>query len=443
MLSQVYVDGFKSLTKFTLDLQPGLNILVGPNGSGKTNIISFFEFLGNLQDMSISDAISKAGGAGSIFTKVGENQYRSNLICSVTGNIKIGPKKIIFYRYSFTISIDDSFESIIYEKQRLEVKYRTVTTKSNAIPKDMDLDVMVNMNSSSDKPSTKIQVLDLKKITLRYIGQSAKSETNKNRIIEELITERVGADESLVECARMAFEDFMFISNDLHGGKVYNVVPSRARTPEDSAKAPGIDSDGSGLYATLYAIKKHEKQPKKRTIFMPRMRSTFSSKVTLANILSYTQLANGSISQIDVQNNPFDNQLQIRIGIGEEDKSTILPLSSMSDGTIKWLSLITIILTTRFIYSVEEPENYLHPLMQSEILKVMRDSVCGERFILLSTHSETLLNNATPEEVIVVAFRDGRTIANRPSNGPELSREIRETGFGLGYYYISGSLDNE
>lgn len=308
----------------------------------------------------------------------------------------------------------------------------------------MDFEVEITIDSLTEKPSAKIQHLDPKKIKQRFVGQTARSLPNQIKFFETLISERTGVDESLMECIRMLFEDFLLISNDLHGGKVYNVVPSRVRTPEDSAKAPGIDNDGSGLYATLYAIKKHERQPRKRPIFMQRRnRSMFSSKATLANILSYTQLANSSISQIDVQNNPFDNQLQVRIGIGEETKSTILPLSSMSDGTIKWLSLITIILTTRFIYSVEEPENYLHPLMQSEILKVMRDSIQGERFILLSTHSETLLNNATPEEVVVVAFRDGKTTANRPSNGSDLSREIRETGFGLGYYYISGSLDNE
>jgi recombinational DNA repair ATPase RecF len=45
MITKIQVNGFKSLSGFELKLKPGLNILVGPNGSGKTNIILFFEFL--------------------------------------------------------------------------------------------------------------------------------------------------------------------------------------------------------------------------------------------------------------------------------------------------------------------------------------------------------------------------------------------------------------
>ncbi len=48
MITKIYVDGFRSLSTFSMVLQPGLNMLVGPNGSGKTNIILFFEFLSHI-----------------------------------------------------------------------------------------------------------------------------------------------------------------------------------------------------------------------------------------------------------------------------------------------------------------------------------------------------------------------------------------------------------
>jgi predicted ATPase len=95
------------------------------------------------------------------------------------------------------------------------------------------------------------------------------------------------------------------------------------------------------------------------------------------------------------------------------------------------------------MFSIEEPENYLHPLMLSEIISIMRTYTKKERLILMSTHSETLLNNATPDEIIVVSYKNGKTTAKRVSNANELTTEIRDTGFGLGYYYMSGSFDNE
>jgi hypothetical protein len=60
----------------------------------------------------------------------------------------------------------------------------------------------------------------------------------------------------------------------------------------------------------------------------------------------------------------------------------------------------------------------------------------------MSTHSETLINNATPNEIVVVSYQNGKTIAKRVSNEKQLSREIRDTGFGLGYYYVSGSIEH-
>lgn len=45
LLKNIKVSGFKSLEGFSLEFHKGLNVIVGPNGSGKTNILSFLEFL--------------------------------------------------------------------------------------------------------------------------------------------------------------------------------------------------------------------------------------------------------------------------------------------------------------------------------------------------------------------------------------------------------------
>jgi predicted ATPase len=63
MITKIEVDGFKSLSGFELNLNSGLNILVGPNGSGKTNIVLFFEFLSKLTTNQVGNAVSSVGGA--------------------------------------------------------------------------------------------------------------------------------------------------------------------------------------------------------------------------------------------------------------------------------------------------------------------------------------------------------------------------------------------
>jgi predicted ATPase len=50
-LNFIELEGYKSIRKLPkFQLNPGLNILIGANGSGKTNFIRFFELLGHMMD---------------------------------------------------------------------------------------------------------------------------------------------------------------------------------------------------------------------------------------------------------------------------------------------------------------------------------------------------------------------------------------------------------
>ncbi|MFN6066373.1 MAG: AAA family ATPase, partial [Pseudanabaena sp.] len=44
MLKHISIKGFKSIKELDLDLSP-INVLIGANGSGKSNFISFFKLL--------------------------------------------------------------------------------------------------------------------------------------------------------------------------------------------------------------------------------------------------------------------------------------------------------------------------------------------------------------------------------------------------------------
>lgn len=71
----------------------------------------------------------------------------------------------------------------------------------------------------------------------------------------------------------------------------------------------------------------------------------------------------------------------------------------------------------------------------------MRETTSKKKsFVIMTTHSESLLNAANPEELLVVSMREGVTHCRRIGNGRRLRREIQETGFGLGNYYLAGDL---
>lgn len=443
MIKYVQVSGFKSLSDFRMDLKSGLNILVGPNGSGKTNIISFFEFLGLMLNMNIADAINEAGGAGSIFRKLGENEYESSIQAKIVGTSRITSRNYLFYCYEFTLNIHESGETIYYSRQRLRIKFRTVNSIDSRRIRSYDLDIEKNINKDL-KSAVRLNACNVELAELLFSRRRKLQDAEIRERIKHYFSNYVSSDECIVNAVRLILrKSWDDIIKDFSGGNIYNIEPSKTKTPDDSAKKPGLSKDGSGLYATLYAIKKRQELYRESPILRFIEDNVEIGDTSLSDILSFTRLANEWIEDIEILNNPFDKQLQIRVNVLGDNRVTVLPLSAMSDGTVKWIALITIIMTNKTIFSIEEPENYLHPLMLREIMSIMRAYVYKERFVLISTHSETLINNASPDEIVVCNYKNGKTIAKRVSNAEALDREIRDTGFGLGYLYMSGSIEYE
>lgn len=57
----IEIKGYKSIKNVKIGLRP-INILIGANGSGKTNFLSFFEFLNNLYEQKLTEYIALNGG---------------------------------------------------------------------------------------------------------------------------------------------------------------------------------------------------------------------------------------------------------------------------------------------------------------------------------------------------------------------------------------------
>ncbi len=60
MLSKISIKGYKSIKELELELKP-INILIGSNGSGKSNFLSFFEFLENLYKNNLETYVATMG----------------------------------------------------------------------------------------------------------------------------------------------------------------------------------------------------------------------------------------------------------------------------------------------------------------------------------------------------------------------------------------------
>lgn len=459
MIEEIEVDGFRSLSQFKLTLQPGLNILIGPNGSGKSNIIHFFEFLTNLCIHPLSEAINASGGAGSVFQKLETGQFVDQIVITIRGLAPTReferPHRFARYEYRCTIAFSNANDVVYFRNQTASI--------TSSKQKDHQLkkwDVTISSEISLEERfrfSTHVDRIDLRKTTEpSFIQTSLRRRQDKIKGIEEFLKAFCGPEQMLFFAMPRLMREARDILPDFLGGMSLNVIPSIAKLYEDSAKPPGVRRDGSGLAPTLYALLKRAtvsaigRQPPIRR-YIPsqlpgRIQRTFRhSRDAFEKIRQYVHLVNQEILNIEVEKDHDDNLLKIFIILRGEKESLRLPFSLMSDGTIKWIALVTAIFTNDNMFAIEEPENFIHPLMQQEILKLMRDVHIGQRrgsFVLMTTHSETLLNAAAPEEVVVVSMDRGKTRARRPKQTDEIREEINQSGFGLGYMYLSGILND-
>jgi len=67
-MDYIEINGYKSIESEKIELKP-INILIGANGSGKSNFISFFDFLNRLYDRNLNEYIALTGGENKILHK--------------------------------------------------------------------------------------------------------------------------------------------------------------------------------------------------------------------------------------------------------------------------------------------------------------------------------------------------------------------------------------
>src|SRR5687768_1719812 len=64
-LKSIRLRGWKSIREVDLQLE-SVNVLIGANGSGKSNFISFFKLLSTIPESRVQPLIATSGGANSV-----------------------------------------------------------------------------------------------------------------------------------------------------------------------------------------------------------------------------------------------------------------------------------------------------------------------------------------------------------------------------------------
>jgi predicted ATPase len=124
----------------------------------------------------------------------------------------------------------------------------------------------------------------------------------------------------------------------------------------------------------------------------------------------------------------------------EEGNGVTIPASRLSDGTLRWLSLLTILLHPEPppLVCIEEPELGLHPDTIRPLAKLLLKA--SERMqLVVTTHSDGLVDelSGTPNAVIVCEKHDGASFLKR-LDGEQLAAWLKR--YTLGQLWRTGEI---
>ncbi len=109
-IDSITIQNFKSIKEAQIDLNKGINVLIGPNGVGKTNFIQFFRMLNNIIEKNLQNYVASSGGAESLL------HFGSKVSKSIYFNLDFGEN-----RYFGTLAPDEN-DNLFFEEEKVEWK---------------------------------------------------------------------------------------------------------------------------------------------------------------------------------------------------------------------------------------------------------------------------------------------------------------------------------
>jgi predicted ATPase len=361
MLKSIYLQNFFGFQDCTINLEKGANVLVGINGSGKSNFFKAIKLLKAALNNKLNDLIyQEFGGLDNMFfagmraPRIISNSSltftidfnKSNYILIGEFEVKIEILSILnsneYYIHSHVIGRQKDVKTVFFEKEE-----STSYLDDNSKPKRLisissnELDIV-----SYSGESTVLRVL------LDFASKISSYET---------------FDTSMLGLLR------------------------RGNSPRIEKH---LLSDGSNLPSLLNYIK-------------------ISDKSVFNKISESLKNVNNQYKGIDFRSLPN----LIELWLEEEKFNRSLPASNVSDGTLKFLCLMAILYNPNRgrVVCIDEPELGLHPDMINTLYEAIEFAAETSQ-VIISTHSAHLLNYFEIEQVRVFEKDENNaTIVNQYS----------------------------
>jgi predicted ATPase len=333
-IDNISVSGFKSIRSMELDLR-SLNVLIGPNGVGKSNFIGLFRLLNQIIERRLQVHVTSSGGADAF--------------------LHFGRKK--------TASIDFKLE---FSGQINGYKCALAATQDDNL---FFADESIWFHDKQD-PHPYEQGLGAGQRETKLIDDKGKISTRiSNHVVQAMRSWRIYHFHDTSAEAKVKQ------SSDLHDNRV-------------------LRSDASNLAAFLFNLQNQYSSHYRNIVDAVRMVAPFFDDFVLK---------------------PLElNPEKIRLEWREKNSDTYFGPAALSDGTLRFICLATLLLQPALPATIllDEPELGLHPFAITILAELLRGAATKTQ-VIASTQSVTLVNQFEPADVVVVDRAEGQSAFKR------------------------------
>lgn len=395
---EIAAENFLSLENVELELRP-LNVLVGPNGAGKTNLLTLFQFLGDVARHDLLPAISAMGGFENLLFR-GEGRKSRTIRIRFSGIVSpyaslSAPDEytLSFWQRTFSSSGDlprqiiQRHEEIILK--RVAGRGRRITLSGGSL-KVVPIGDQRQRRRVPD--SLKLQKTATGLATIRRLGEEYEA--------------------SGVEALAEIFEQL----------RLFEVDVERVRRPLKRAITSTLRPDASNLATYLQML--NEEYPSVYEQICDDVRWV------LPGFRGFDFVPLGGADEA------------VRVDIIEDKLRGTTPLARASFGTIRAIALFTMLNDPNppQLTCLEEIDHGLHPYALDRVVDRLRQA-SKKTQIILATHSPALVNRLDISEFIIVErnIESGGTTIDRPDE-QFVNNLKNRTGYELGELWFSGSI---
>ena len=360
-ITRVWARNFKSIRKLDLELGP-LTVLVGPNASGKSNVLDVLRFISHALRRDLDEAVTSRGGVAALRRsthKGGAHDVEVGFIAK-RGGFQI--------KYGFVLGS----RSGLYRVKR---EYGVVTP---ANPEEEPVEFMFK-GGQLVKPSLESlgmhtepgEDIELQMpVWKRILFGSPSRDWKKSRMPSNV-------DWAVSFISRMQF---------------YRLFPDTLRELQRPQDTNRLNREGSNLASVLRG--------------MVRRKSPYLDEIESA----LGQVVPG-LSSLRVQQSGGFLVIKLRHGGANGGSAgTTFDLSQESDGTVRLLGLLTALYqeSPPLLIGIEEPELTIHPGALAVLADVMVEATHRTQ-VLVTTHSPDLIDRLPIESLRAVQIQDGCT----------------------------------